>query len=54
MLFYWFQDDFFDASNSLLWLTPDQHKKIESLVILKNQYEIRYKYDWTPNPKLPL
>jgi hypothetical protein len=56
MLLYWFQEDFFDAAHALplVWLTPEQHKKIEALVTLKHQYEIRYKFDWTPNPKLPL
>lgn len=98
MLFYWFQDDFFQvplvslspsqdvtnqntssnqnnsnsnnnnnnnnnensesnsvvAVSSLDWIPAEKQKKIANLLDLANQYEIRYKYDWTPNPKLPL
>ncbi len=88
MLFYWFQDDFFQTdlqerkfemnknnSNnnnasrlgpttegiesvgpvaSLEWLPDEKYEKIAKLLDPGSQYEIRYKYDWTPNPKLPL
>lgn len=80
MLFYWYQEDFFDGTKlkkggssassawaeqneaaekldsdiSLGWLTPEQQKKIADLNLRNNYYEIRYAYDWTPNPKLPL
>lgn len=67
MLFHWYQQDFFDTSrvnnseapsdnilSNLQWLAPEQKKLIANMVEQENQdnhYEIRYRYDWTPNSR---
>lgn len=69
MLFYWYQQDFFNVKkkecssphesaelmlSTLEWLAPEQQKLIAKMVegdMNEQPYQIRYRYDWTPNPR---